>query len=42
VLVRYVTPEFAADLEQYCPPLAQFAGLNYPQALDVLQDMRGA
>ncbi len=41
VLVRYASPEFAADLEQYGPPLAQFAGLNYPQALDLLQDMRG-
>ncbi len=42
VFVRYASPEFAADLEKYGPPLAQFAGLTYPQALDALQRMGGA
>lgn len=37
---RYGSPQLAADIDEYAPPLAQFAGLTYPQALDALREMR--
>jgi hypothetical protein len=40
VLGRYASSELAADLARYGPSLAQLAGLNYTQALDVLRNMQ--
>lgn len=39
VFTRYGSPNLAADLTQYGPPLAQLAGLTYPQALDALRNL---
>jgi len=40
VISRYSSPDLAADLDEFGPPLAQLAGLNYTQALDALRSMR--
>lgn len=37
---HYGSPDLAADLEEFGPPLALLAGLNYTQALDALRSMR--
>jgi hypothetical protein len=37
--IRYGSPQLAADLEQYAPPLTQLAGLTYLQALDTLRNL---
>ena len=37
---RYGSPQLAADIDEYAPPLAQLAGLSYPQTLDALREMR--
>jgi hypothetical protein len=40
IFTRYGSPQLSADLQQYGPPLLPLVGLNYPQALDALRDMR--
>jgi hypothetical protein len=40
VFTRYGSPDLAADLNEYGPPLAQLAGLTYSQVLDALRSMR--
>jgi hypothetical protein len=40
VLVRYGSPELAADLQKFLPPLADFGGLTHRQALDALRGMQ--
>jgi hypothetical protein len=36
---RYGSPQLAAAIDEYAPPLAQLAGLTYPQALDTLRNL---
>jgi hypothetical protein len=38
--IRYGSAELAADLREHGPALTQLAGLTYPQALEVLRNMR--
>lgn len=38
--IRYGSQELAADLREHGPALTQLAGLTYPQALDMLRNMR--
>jgi hypothetical protein len=40
IFMRYGSPQFSVDLQEYGPPLAQLAGLTYQQALNALRDMR--
>jgi hypothetical protein len=40
IFTRYGSPQLSADLQQYGPTLLPLVGLNYPQALDALRDMR--
>lgn len=37
--IRYGSPQLAADIDEYGPPLARLAGLTYPQALDTLRNL---